>query len=686
MADERIEIEIVLDDGSIRKGFTKVKLEADKVAPKISSSISKGFVTGLAKIGAALGGLLIIREITNSFREFGEALAEVRTITQGLDIDNAELRSSLADVSAQFGTTAAEQAKSFYQIISAGITDAAAANEVLIASNKLAIGGLTTAAGAVDLLTSAINAFGKANLTAARAADIIFGTVRLGKTRVDELQASLGQILPTAAALGVSFEDVAAGLAQLTVKGISTSEAITQLSAVFTAILRKQDTAVKLGSKVAEAFTLQALQAKGLTTFLKDLNDALGGSEEKLVELLGRVEGAKAIISLGADNFAGMADKVDQLKNSTGAADEAFKEMTNTLNFQLNRTLSIVTATILKLGNTTDVQLVGVFTRLNDTLISIVQGFGAFNRSIETLFFRIAISIKEFRLSLLELQLSAQRATGPLRELFARAFGRNAQDSVNAIQTEIARTRGEIDGLNESMMALGETTTTLSETAQEFIGPPIPPPDITPKINMEEFAITQQTLIEGFNATFTTIEQRQKQFLAESKRFIGIFRNAFVQGISSAFASFGSALASGRGGFKEFGKSILKTLGGLAIQLGQFFILVGAGLTATTVLLGVSGGAAIAAGIGLSILGGVLQSLGGGGGVAAGGAPGGEAGVAGGGPPTFETPEELEALPTTQVAVNIQGNVFDTAETGMRIVDIINESFDTEGTVIASPA
>ena len=45
---------------------------------------------------------------------------------------------------------------------------------------------------------------------------------------------------------------------------------------------------------------------------------------------------------------------------------------------------------------------------------------------------------------------------------------------------------------------------------------------------------------------------------------------------------------------------------------------------------------------------------------------------------------EEELQQQTNVTVSVTGDIFDTRETGLRIVELINENFDTEGTVIAT--
>ncbi len=161
-------------------------------------------------------------------------------------------------------------------------------------------------------------------------------------------------------------------------------------------------------------------------------------------------------------------------------------------------------------------------------------------------------------------------------------------------------------------------------------------------------------------------------------------------GATQAFAAFGGALAKGENAFEAFGKSVLKSIGGILIQIGQMMIAVGLCLSTVPMIFGLSGPAAVAAGVAAVILGGAIQALGGGGG---GGAPaatsGGGVATEGGGGLTQPIGATNAALAETQekgtqVHVTIQGNVLDRRETGLAIIDVLNEHFATNGGVLAT--
>ena len=156
---------------------------------------------------------------------------------------------------------------------------------------------------------------------------------------------------------------------------------------------------------------------------------------------------------------------------------------------------------------------------------------------------------------------------------------------------------------------------------------------------------------------------------------------AVAKTASQGIQSLTKSLLAGEAGFSDFGKAIAGTLGAMAVQLGETLILSGIGIEA---LKSLGGTAAIAAGAGLIALGTILSSFSGGSSTTS---SGGSAST-----PIAEIedetiigdePEEREEA-NTQVVVNVQGDILDTDETGSRIIQIINDTYDKSGVVINS--
>lgn len=82
MADERIEVEIVLDDGSIKKGFATLKQEGDKASKKLDKKLGSSF-DGLGKkllgLGAVFGSVFAGRKILEAAKIQENAVQQLNT-------------------------------------------------------------------------------------------------------------------------------------------------------------------------------------------------------------------------------------------------------------------------------------------------------------------------------------------------------------------------------------------------------------------------------------------------------------------------------------------------------------------------------------------------------------------------------------------------------------------------------
>jgi len=341
-SEHRLEYEIRLKDlatralkkfGGVAKKQANIAREAFKRLGKIVKGV--GIALSVAFAASAFAGM---RSGITRAREFSKAMGEVNTILGEGGMTIGEATEEVKALALALGVPAPEVAAGLYQTLSAGVTDAADAMVLLEGATRLGIAGIASTSEAVDLLTTKFNAYGE-TVTASgvkATSDMIFKTVQLGKTTIPELSASMGMVLPVASQLGVSFGEVAAAVAALTLKGLSTSEATTQLNAVFTAFLQKGELAKKTFGETTNLMGAQALKTKGLQVAITDLMNATGGSEDALLKLTGRAEGAKAIMSLTADGGRVLSVQLDEIGRAAGSADAAFAAMSETLDRKLS--------------------------------------------------------------------------------------------------------------------------------------------------------------------------------------------------------------------------------------------------------------------------------------------------------------------------------------------------------------
>lgn len=176
-------------------------------------------------------------------------------------------------------------------------------------------------------------------------------------------------------------------------------------------------------------------------------------------------------------------------------------------------------------------------------------------------------------------------------------------------------------------------------------------------------------------------DEASQQFIQIAEGLKFELDKLLVKSIVGSVQAITKAVMAGKNAFKAFSDALLGIFGNVLVQLGTALIMAGIGIDALKAsLVAFSGAAAIAAGIALVALGTVLQGLGGGAAIE------GNTNFGGISSATNEAiggePGEREK-PKTEVVVNIAGNVLDRRETGLEIVSIMQEHFDTNSGVLS---
>lgn len=363
MTTERIDI-VVAENGS-----RTVKRNLDEIGA--AGARAGGMVGILQKSLIGLGVGAAFLKAARDVSAFADAMAEVSTLVDTTQVSMSRLNATVLEQAGLYGSMPVEQAKALYQIISAGASDAATANEQLDASNKLAIGGVTDVATAADGLTSALNAYGTAIASATDASDAMFVAVKAGKTTIGELSTSMGVVAPLAAAAGVSFDELLASAAALTKGGVTTNVAMTGLRATMAAVLKPSSEASKMAEQLGIDFSAAALETKGLAGFMNELKEKTQGNPEVLAQLFGGVEALVPVMALMGKGGEDMNAILEDMAEKGGATQEAFDKMANSPGFQVKRVFASLTAEVIKLGQPLVQMLVPALRALADHMDAI---------------------------------------------------------------------------------------------------------------------------------------------------------------------------------------------------------------------------------------------------------------------------------------------------------------------------
>lgn len=306
-------------------------------AGKISGKgLGSALVRTLTKVVAAAGIGKMLQSAFTGGTAFESAMAKVGTIADTAKVPLESLSSQVLQVSGDMHIGANEIAEAAYQAISAG-QDTGNAVAFAGQASMLATAGFTSTTSAVDILTTALNAYGKGADEAGHVSDVLLTTQNLGKTSVDELAGSMGRVIPLAAAYNVSMENLSSGLAIMTANGIATAEASTYTKSMLNELGDTGSTVGKiLQQQTGKSFAELNADGKSLGDVLQVLYDSVGGNATKFAGLWSSVEagtGALSLASSGADKFNGV---LQQMQADSGATQTAYDTMTDTMAYKLD--------------------------------------------------------------------------------------------------------------------------------------------------------------------------------------------------------------------------------------------------------------------------------------------------------------------------------------------------------------
>lgn len=344
LSEKTTETEKNLDEAAeaARKASEEVEKFGDKSEEsgkqsEESSKKSRDGIKELQGVLASAGIAATLNEIKNGFFDCSEAAAQFETSTAMVATIADTSQKSLSDISKEVrtysnetGEAASDMAEATYQAISASVNTADAASFAGTAT-KLAVGGFTSATTAVDVLTTAINAYGLAASDATQLSDYLITTQNLGKTSVDQLAQSVGNVIPLASAYNVQMDNLSSAYAVLTANGIATAESGTYLKSMLNELGDTgSDVSEVLLNSTGKTFAQLMEQGYSLGDVMAMLGDAVDGDSTAFNALWSSTEagiGALSLFNAGADKYNSV---LDSMRTSAGATEKAYSTMADT--------------------------------------------------------------------------------------------------------------------------------------------------------------------------------------------------------------------------------------------------------------------------------------------------------------------------------------------------------------------
>jgi TP901 family phage tail tape measure protein len=321
---------------------------------KLGVKIGKDVAVGMLAAGAAATALAM---------NFQDATTKLITGAGETEKNIEGVRKGILNMAGAVGTMPAELAKGMYLIESAGYHGAAGLDVLKAAAMGAKVGGaqMETVANA---LTTAMTDY---NIPASRANAVtsaLVATVAAGKMHMEDLGLSLGMVMPKAAALGVSFQDVSGALATMTGAGMSARRASMNLSNTILALgapSKQASDALKFIGLSAQGVK-NDLGTKGLAATLAEIEDHVGNKFPKgsvaavgaFKNILGGAVGygtALALTGTHMKTFEANTKSVGAALNGQSKEVAGFALTQKDLKFQLEAAKASITAIGTQIGS-----------------------------------------------------------------------------------------------------------------------------------------------------------------------------------------------------------------------------------------------------------------------------------------------------------------------------------------------
>ena len=332
--------------GTIEKDIHKLNYSATKISEPLDEAAKAILGIGSAAAAMAIGGMAYAIKAAG---EFGGKFGEITTLISDTGAPINQFKKDILDYSTTSVKSIEDINQAIYTAISGGV-DYKDSIRFINDAEKLSVAGRADLGETTKALISVLNAYGASTDQAGKYSDIMFTTVKLGQTTLEELSSSLAQVTGLAANTGVPFETLSAAIAALTVSGAPTAQAITGIKAALTNIINPTSEAEKMAAKLGIQFNASALKTKGFEGVLWDVYSATGGNTEKMSQLFGSTEALNAVLVLAADKTGKFKVALEEIAKAAGATQVAYDKLVNEFENINQRLENSFKATLIVIG------------------------------------------------------------------------------------------------------------------------------------------------------------------------------------------------------------------------------------------------------------------------------------------------------------------------------------------------
>ncbi len=296
-----------------------------------------------------VGGLVAA---TKAAVDFDRSMRNVNAISKLSEARFQALSKQVLGLSKETGKAPRDLARGLYDIVSSGF-QANDAIKILRVSAKAATAGLTDTATATKAINAALNAYHLQAEDARKVSDILFQTVNKGVLTFEELAQNMGDLVPAAAPLGVTLEEVGAAIATITLQGVPAAEAATRVKNTMLQLASPSKDLSKLLKENGFASGEAAIKANGFVGVLQLLQKTTGGSVTETAKLTPEIRSLLGVVGLTGKNlqtYEANLRSMDTAQRGSGASAKAFAEQGKSIGVQWDRAKASLIAAAIPLG------------------------------------------------------------------------------------------------------------------------------------------------------------------------------------------------------------------------------------------------------------------------------------------------------------------------------------------------
>lgn len=425
-------------NGRLQKSYDKLKTSQETLQAinnkqqEVKASIASTKTQLVGTIGAITAvAAAVYAGPVKSAQEYETAMAKVGTIADTQAVPLEKMSGQIMALSNQTGISANAIADDVYNAISAGQDTADAVNFVTN-STKLAKAGFAESSQTIDVLTTILNAYGKSADEVGSVSDMLIQIQNKGKVTVAELSSVMGKIIPTANANGVSLEQLGAGYAIMTSKGIAAAETTTYMNSMLNELGKSGTTADKLlRSTTGSSFKELMASGKSLGDVLGIMQQAAEESGKSLSDVFGSAEAGKAAVSLLSGGVDGFNESVQGMIDSAGATDAAFAQMENTTEAKMAKAKNSISNLGIVLGQNL-LPIVGQLADKVAVAVTKISEFAQANPKVVQTVLKVVAGLAALKVGMLTTKLFTLSAQDGILSLAGKLVGLRAGFIENA--------------------------------------------------------------------------------------------------------------------------------------------------------------------------------------------------------------------------------------------------------------